>query len=202
MPRAELKYCWRKSAPAPFAGKPRARTLAQEEDQAAPSAGVPLGGFEFDKLMAEAGLRPGAEIAVAVSGGGDSMALCLLAHGWCERHRGSLHALTVDHGLRAGSDGEAEGVGTWLTRLNISHDVLRWLGPKPATGLQAKARDARYGLMTEWAKARGIADILVAHNLEDQAETFLMRLERGAGIDGLAAMAPVARRDRWEQAGS
>lgn len=153
-----------------------------------------LGAAEFDALMDVAGVPPGVAIAAAVSGGGDSMALALLANDWCRRHGGTLTALTVDHGLRAGSDAEALMVGGWLETAGIGHRVLTWNGDKPATGIQAAARTARYRLLTDWARCAGAAHILVAHNLEDQAETLLMRAAQGAGMYGLAGMAPVSRR--------
>jgi len=103
-------------------------------------------------------------------------------------------ALTVDHVLRPGSGGEALQVGEWLADFGIRHVVLPWVGVKPSRGIQAAAREARYRLMCDWAGANGSAQLLVAHNLEDQAETFLMRLRRGAGVYGLASMASQIRR--------
>ncbi|MBT6289705.1 MAG: tRNA lysidine(34) synthetase TilS [Rhodospirillaceae bacterium] len=160
----------------------------------APEYPEPLGASEFDQLMDANRVPAGVAIAAAVSGGGDSMALALLADDWCRRHGGTLTALTVDHGLRAGSDAEASKVGGWLAAAGIGHRILVWDGDKPATGIQAAARAARYGLLTDWARRNRTCHILVAHNLEDQAETFLMRAAQGAGMYGLAGMAPVSRR--------
>ena len=131
-------------------------------------------------------------IAAALSGGGDSMALCLLADPWARRRGGRLVALTVDHGLRPGSAGEAEQAGGWLGARGIAHHVLRWRGEKPSRGVQAAAREARYRLLRRWCARHGALHLLLAHHLEDQAETFLMRLARGSGVDGLAAMAPLS----------
>jgi tRNA(Ile)-lysidine synthase len=160
----------------------------------APEYPEPLGASEFDDLMDANRVPAGVALVVALSGGGDSMALALLADDWCRRHGGTLTALTVDHGLRAGSDAEALAVGGWLETAGIRHRILAWDGDKPATGIQAAARAARYRLLADWARGAGAGHILVAHNLEDQAETFLMRAAQGAGMYGLAGMAPVSRR--------
>ena len=130
-------------------------------------------------------------VAAAVSGGADSMALCLLAHPWARRRSGRLVALTVDHGLRPGSRAEAARVGQWLAQRGIAHRVLRWQGEKPRRGVQAAAREARYRLLREWCARHGTLHLLLAHQLEDQAETVLMRLARGSGVEGLAAMGPL-----------
>ena len=130
-------------------------------------------------------------LAVACSGGADSMALSLLAGAWARRRGGSVTALTVDHGLRRESAREARRVGAWLAARGIAHQVLRWRGAKPAANVAAAARAARYGLLLDWCRRRQVGDLLVAHHQEDQAETFLLRLARGSGVDGLAAMAPV-----------
>ena len=127
-------------------------------------------------------------IAIAVSGGGDSMALVLLADRWARAQGGRVTALTVDHGLRDGSSREAAQVATWLWGLEIAHTILPWTGPKPKTGIQKAAREARYALMSDWCRGQGVLHLALAHNLEDQAETYLMRLGRGSGGDGLAAM--------------
>lgn len=131
-------------------------------------------------------------IAVAVSGGRDSMSLALLASRWVAQHGGDLIAITVDHGLRAGSGPEARQVGVWLHSHGIRHTVLRWQGPYPASGIQAAARLARYSLLTDYCRDHGILHLLVGHHREDQAETVLIRRERASGRDGLAAMAPLS----------
>lgn len=134
-------------------------------------------------------------IALAVSGGGDSMALCMLAQHWAQQHGAQLHAFTVDHGLRAESAQEAAQVAAEVKKLGIPHDILRWEGDKPQTRLQERARSARYHLLTQACRDAGIKVLLVAHNAEDQMETFWIRLSHGSGLDGLAAMSPVALRD-------
>ncbi len=142
-------------------------------------------------MAAVAPFEASPRLAVAVSGGGDSMALCLLADAWARARGGSVSALTVDHGLRPESSKEAAQVGRWLAQRRIEHHILSWPGAKPATGVQAWARGVRYGLMTSWAAEAGALHLLLAHNMEDQAETFLMRLARGSGVDGLSSMSAV-----------
>ncbi len=152
---------------------------------------------EFDRLMQTVGpfeSRP--RVAVAVSGGSDSMALALLAHDWATRRGGEIAAITVDHGLRAEAAAEARQVGRWLRGRGIAHRILRWRPPAGALsgGMQAAARAARYGLLADWCRRRGVLHVALAHQQEDQAETLLLRLARGSGLDGLAAMAPIAER--------
>jgi tRNA(Ile)-lysidine synthase len=131
-------------------------------------------------------LKAGANVAVAVSGGGDSMALALLLQEWAP---GRVVAFTVDHGLRPGSRDEAGQVHAGLSARGIEHHILSWEGEKPATHIQEEARAARYRLLLGACRARGIETLALAHNIEDQAETFWMRLAHGSGLDGLAGMA-------------
>lgn len=150
---------------------------------------------DFDALLASAGVSPEDQrLTVAVSGGSDSLALAILLARWCGRNRVSLSALTVDHGLRPDSVGEARRVGEWMAAYGIDHHVLRWQGDKPASGVQEAARYARYDMMSRWCRDNGVHKLCLAHQAEDQAETFLMRAARGSGIDGLACMRPVSRR--------
>ena len=106
--------------------------------------------------------------------------------------------LTVDHGLRKTSAADAKRVAQWAKKAGLKAHVLVWRGAKPKTGVEAAARDARYRLMGAWLKKNGIATLLVGHTQDDQAETFLLRLARGSGLDGLAAMQP---RAPWPVAG-
>jgi tRNA(Ile)-lysidine synthase len=106
-----------------------------------------------------------------------------------------LIAVTVDHGLRAEAAGEARNVKRLARALDLPHRTMRWTGAKPKTGLPAAARAARYGLLARAARESGATHILTAHTRDDQAETLLMRLLRGSGIAGLAAMAPVTERE-------
>lgn len=134
-------------------------------------------------------LRPGRRLALAVSGGPDSLALLLLAKRYASLEGCQLQVLTVDHGLRPEAAQEAEDVAALCARLEVAHETLVWSGEKPEGNLQAEARRARYGLMGSWCLAHGFSDLLVAHHFDDQVETFLLRLARGSGVDGLSAMA-------------
>ncbi|MCE9651242.1 MAG: tRNA lysidine(34) synthetase TilS, partial [Parvibaculum sp.] len=156
---------------------------------------TPLSATEFARALAR--LKPSASLAVAFSGGPDSLALLVLAAQWAGRSRArKLVALTVDHGLRAGSAAEARACARMAKALGVSHRILVWRGAKPKADIQAAARAARYRLLAQACIAEGAGDLLVAHHLEDQAETFLLRLARGSGVDGLAGMAASRRLDR------
>jgi len=130
-------------------------------------------------------------LAVAVSGGADSLALCLLTDAWARGRGGRTTALIVDHGLRSGSDTEARAVAERLAARDIAAVILPWRGPKPTRRIQATAREARYRLLGEWCREIGVLHLLLGHHREDQAETLLLRLARGSGLDGLAAMAAI-----------
>ncbi|MBA2467767.1 MAG: tRNA lysidine(34) synthetase TilS [Sphingomonas sp.] len=129
---------------------------------------------------------PGTKIGVAVSGGPDSLALLLLA---AAARPGLIAAVTVDHALRAESRAEAVMVSAVCKRFGAPHTILTIDWPKrPASNLQARAREARYELLGRWALGQGLAYVATAHHLDDQAETLLMRLARGAGIGGLGSV--------------
>jgi tRNA(Ile)-lysidine synthase len=132
-------------------------------------------------------------IAVAVSGGSDSLALMhlLAAHARTAR-RPKPVVLTVDHGLRKDSGKDAGKVLAWAKAAGLAAHRLVWSGPKPESGIEAAAREARYRLMGEWLRRHGFTILFVAHSQDDQAETFLLRLARGSGLDGLAAMRSLA----------
>lgn len=134
-------------------------------------------------------------VGLAVSGGADSLSLL---HLWADARvldprLPRAVVLTVDHGLRAASAGEAAFVGAVATARGLDHYVLAWDGPKPAANLQAEARRARWRLLTAAAAEFGLDTLILAHHADDQAETFLLRLARGSGVVGLAAMAPARR---------
>tara|TARA_R110001583_G_scaffold91955_4_gene234245 strand:- start:86651 stop:88195 length:1545 start_codon:yes stop_codon:yes gene_type:complete len=177
----------------------------------AASNGVPLDAASFSALMAPfAPFEEKPRLMVAVSGGADSMALAILAAGWCADHAGKLVAVTVDHGLRADAAGEAQWVKRQLAKYGITHMTLRWTGLKPGAAIQQEARAARYRLIDDLAGELGILHVLVAHHCNDQAETVAMRQDRKSGPIGLAGMSaqrylrhcrvlrpllPVARKD-------
>jgi len=125
------------------------------------------------------------KIAVAVSGGADSFALLHLTHLWAMKKKIALVALTVDHQLRAESAQEAENVAAWCKKNDIAHETLVWTGPKPKTDIQNKARETRRKLLFEACKKEKITVLLMGHQADDQAETILMRLQRGTGLQGL-----------------
>src|SRR5712692_9076186 len=120
-------------------------------------------------------------LAVAVSGGPDSLALAILCHRWAAARGGEAFALSVDHRLRPESAAEVRQVRRWLRALGIPHHVLVWKRPgaRPSSALQAAARAARYGLLAQWCSRRGVLHLALAHHAGDQAETVLMRLARG-----------------------
>jgi len=155
----------------------------------------PISAQDAKRLFADWKAAPA--IVLAVSGGPDSIALMWLAARWRSTlARGPrLIAVTVDHGLRAEAAAEARDVKRLARTLDLTHRTMRWTGEKPKTGLPAAARTARYRLLAQAARASGATHILTAHTRDDQAETLLMRLLRGSGIGGLAAMARVSERD-------
>lgn len=129
-------------------------------------------------------------IAAGVSGGADSLALALRLHDCGKK----VIALTVDHGLRPESRKEAEYVGEIMTRYGIDHHILTWEGEKPHSGIEEAARLKRYELLLGWCRDNHVGVLAVGHHRRDQAETFLLRLQRGSGLDGLCCMQPVAER--------
>ncbi|WP_213288715.1 tRNA lysidine(34) synthetase TilS [Bradyrhizobium sp. sGM-13] len=155
----------------------------------------PISASEAKRLFADWKAAPA--LVLAVSGGPDSIALMWLAARWRRSlTRGPrLIAVTVDHGLRPEAAREAREVKRLARSLDLPHRTLRWTGTKPKTGLPAAAREARYRLLAKAARASGATHILTAHTRDDQAETLLMRMLRGSGIAGLAAMARETERD-------
>jgi tRNA(Ile)-lysidine synthase len=153
-----------------------------------------LSSADIDALFAPFGRAKA--LLIAVSGGPDSTALLLMAAEWAKRRgKTRVEAATVDHGLRPESADEAKGVAALCARLGVSHRVLQWKGAKPASRLQERAREARYRLLVEHAKAIGADALLTAHHADDQAETVLFRLLRGSGVAGLRGMDMMTVRD-------
>ncbi len=156
-------------------------------------APTPVADQEAARLIAACGpFEAAPEVAVAVSGGADSMALTLLVDAWARSQGGRVTALTVDHGLRPEAAAEAAQVKAWLTARGIAHETLRWEGDKPKTGIQAAARRARYELLLGWCRQHDVIHLFLAHHADDQAETVAMRQAKGSGPEGLAAMALIS----------
>lgn len=137
-----------------------------------------------------AALDPPARLGLAVSGGGDSMALLHLAQHW---GGADLLVATVNHGLRPEAATEAALVAQEAARLGLPHVTLHWQGWDGRGNLQDQARQARQELLRDWAAREALGAIVLGHTRDDQAETLLLRLARGSGVDGLAGMA--ARRE-------
>lgn len=129
-------------------------------------------------------------LGAAVSGGGDSVALLAALAQFTKNTDIELHVITIDHGLRAETKHEIALVTDLCARWELPHHVEFWTGWSGEGNLQAAARDARYGLIADWAYGNQITHVALGHTADDQAETFLMRLARGAGVDGLSAMSP------------
>jgi tRNA(Ile)-lysidine synthase len=160
--------------------------------RAAEAADTDFHSFDLNSMFAAA--RGVQHVAVAVSGGSDSMALLHLAKAWGDLDGVQVSAVTVDHGLRTESAEEALQVARWAAQigvpLGVPHVILRWIGEKPQTGIQAAARAARYDLMSEWASKSGIDCLLTGHTLNDQAETVAMRLKRTTSAASIAGIRP------------
>lgn len=130
--------------------------------------------------------------AIAVSGGSDSMAMLHLAFEWAKavQNPPQFVVLTVDHNLRAASATEALQVGAWCAEFGLQHEILNWQHQMPTTGIQAKARQARYDLMTAWCAGHGVPVLMTGHTADDQAETVLMRSSRTSTAASLAGIWP------------
>jgi tRNA(Ile)-lysidine synthase len=155
----------------------------------------PLSDAEAAALLAP--LERAGCVLLAVSGGADSLALLVLAARWAaQAGRPVLAVATVDHGLRAASAEEAAHVAEVAGRFGLPHAILSWTGQKPARGIEAAAREARYRLLEAHARGLGATHLVTAHTRDDQAETVLLRLAAGSGPAGLAAMRPLSRRGK------
>lgn len=144
-----------------------------------------------EKFLDFAQKYSGKRLAVAVSGGVDSV--CLLH--WAVKIGLNVTALHVNHGLRDAADTETQYVVDLCKKIQIPYQVFYWTDDKPTTGLEAAARDARYKFMTDWCLENNIDALMIAHQADDQIETFLMNLSRGSGVSGLSAMQPESYRN-------
>ena len=133
-------------------------------------------------------------IAIAVSGGPDSLGLTALAKAYSYENKCKIQYVLVNHNLRKNSDQEAKKVKKLLKKKKISLKIFR-NKKKIIKNIQAEARSVRYEILSNYCRAKNIKTILTAHNLEDQVETFLIRLSRGSGLKGLSAMRPLSKID-------
>ena len=150
----------------------------------------------FHQICSAACLAGKSRLGVAVSGGSDSVALLYLMYNFSTKNCLHLEAATVNHNLRPEAADEAAYVADMCRELGIGHTTLSWEGWNKSGNLQNEARRARYQLLADWATTRGLETVALGHTSDDQAETFLMRLARSAGADGLAAMQPEFTRYR------
>ena len=151
-----------------------------------------LGQADLNRIV---GKRPDERLAVAFSGGGDSTALVHLCRNMTPRPL----ILIVDHALRPGSAEEARGAQSFAQNLGLEARLLSWAHDNPKTGLQEKARRARYGLMGQVCREEGIRYLLTGHTQDDQAETLFMRYEKGTGWRGAAGMAEYSYAPVWPE---
>lgn len=141
-----------------------------------------------DNLFKATNCKLPKKIAVAVSGGADSMALAFLLAEFAKYLEIDLYAFTVDHGFRKESKKEAEFVNKTLSKMGYVHKTLTWSGAKPKTKIEETARKKRYEMMFKECKDNGIEYLATAHHKDDQIETLLMRFFKGSGVDGLCGI--------------
>lgn len=170
--------------------------MAEEPPASGMTGAEPIRDAELQEIFAFDASEP-RQWVLAVSGGADSIALMVLVRRWMDLQEARTGrsplaecvVATVDHGLRPEAANEARWVAERARSLGFVHETLTWSGEKPGTGIQAAAREARYRLLGALARRRGGTwHVVTAHHLDDQVETFFMRLARGSGLDGLAAM--------------
>lgn len=156
---------------------------------------------EFERKVADlTTIKSGDVVACAVSGGPDSMALLYSLSLWATTRDVRIAAFTIDHGLRAESAAEAQTVASWARAMpQVTHEILLWEGVKPQSRILEEARAARYRLLSDAMRRIGARYVFVAHHQDDQAETFLIRLAKGSGLDGLSGMREIQAfgADQW-----
>jgi len=153
----------------------------------------PVSAADFSNTMERLGVNQGDNLAVAVSGGADSMALAHLVGQWS---KGTIHNLTVDHGLRPEAADEVRLVERFARSINAKCKKFKWLGDKSQNSIQESAREARYKMMAEYCRKQKLRYLLTAHHADDQMETILFRLAKGSGLDGLRGIAEKSAYDK------
>ena len=149
----------------------------------------------FEKILEDLKLSTGEKWGVAVSGGADSLCLTLLLQEFCKKNNIQLTALTVNHNIRKESEKEAEDVHSFCEKNGVFHVILEnteLIGDK---SVEEEARRIRYNLLTDYCQKEFISHLFVAHQMEDQVETFLARLARGSGVDGLSAIKAITQKN-------
>lgn len=132
------------------------------------------------------------DIVVAVSGGADSMALVLLTHEYCSTHNLKLHAVSIDHKLREESSEEATIVKGWMESRGISHKTLTLEWDESENSSMESSRDKRYSSLLDYCNEVGANALLTGHHMNDNIETFFIRVSGCSGPDGLASI-PIRR---------
>ena len=127
-------------------------------------------------------------LAVAVSGGPDSLTLAFLAKCYALKHKINIKCFIVDHKLRKESSTEAKTIKKILKKININCEILIWRGKKPSKNIQSLAREKRYSLLVDQCKKHNIKNLLLGHHLDDLSENFLIRIVRGSGLNGLVSL--------------
>lgn len=146
-----------------------------------------------DNLSRLLGSSRPSKIAVAVSGGADSMMACYMAKDFCSNYDIELYAVVVDHMLREESSIEAKDVADFLKDHDINVEILKWNGDKPSSNIQAVARNERYKIISSYCKVNEIAHLITGHHADDQAETVFMRIMRGSGVDGISGINAISK---------
>lgn len=135
------------------------------------------------------------KIAVAISGGSDSMALTLLSYNWSKLKKIDIISITVDHNLRKESGKEAKLVSNYMERRGIPHKILKYEGKIPKSNIESIAREYRYKMLFEYCKKENIKYLFIAHNADEQTETFFLNLSRGSGVYGLSSIPNIQEKE-------
>ena len=130
----------------------------------------------------------GKKIAVAVSGGPDSLALTILLQKFSLENSIALKAISIDHGLRKSSKDELQWLASEFKKRKIKHKIIKWKNIKPNSNILSNARDKRYELLIKECERINIRYLFTGHHLDDQVENVLLRIIRGSGIKGLGSL--------------